>query len=95
MAKHLFTDFLGNTLNQIRSARRRAVTVCAVTLLAASSLAAGCGNDKEAPSPSSSSVQVSPTEKSLSPNGGNKFTPTVVAPPPPTQAPGAHNHRRY
>ncbi len=38
---------------------------------------------------------MSPTEKSLSPNGGNKFTPTVVAPPPPTQAPGNHNHRRY
>jgi hypothetical protein len=85
-------------LNQICSARRRAVTVCAVTLLAASSLAAGCANDKEAPStpaPSSSRAPVSPTEKSLSPNGGNKFTPTVVAPPPPTQAPGNHNHRRY
>jgi hypothetical protein len=36
-----------------------------------------------------------PTEKSLSPNGGNKFTPTVVAPPPPTMPPGNHNHRRH
>ena len=85
-------------MNQICFARRRAVTVLAATLLAASSLAAGCGNNKEAPptpGPSTSSVPVSPTEKSLSPNGGNKFTPTVVAPPPPTQAPGNHNHRRY
>jgi len=86
-------------MNQISSARRGAVTACAAALLAVSSLAAGCGNkDKEAPptpSPSSSSAPVSPTEKSLSPNGGNKFTPTVVAPPPPTMAPGNHNHGRY
>jgi hypothetical protein len=99
MAKHLFADFRGNTLNQICFARRRAVTALAAALLAVSSLAAGCGNNsKEAPptpSPSTSSVPVSPTEKSLSPNGGNKFTPSVVAPPPPTQAPGNHNHRRY
>jgi hypothetical protein len=36
-----------------------------------------------------------PTEKSLSPSGGNKFSPSVVAPPPPTMPPGNHNHRRH
>jgi len=83
-------------MNQISVGRRRTVTACTAALLVVSSLAAGCGNNgKEAPStpsPATSSVPVSPTEKSLSPNGGNKFTPTVVAPPPPTMAPGNHNH---
>lgn len=85
-------------MHQISLGRRGAVIACAVTVLAVSSLAVGCGNGKEAPStpaPSTSSAPISPTEKSLSPNGGNKFTPSVVAPPPPTQAPGNHNHRRY
>jgi hypothetical protein len=86
-------------MNQTSVGRGSTVTACAAALLAVSSLAAGCGNNgKEAPStpaPSSSGVQVSPTEKSLTPNGGNKFTPTVVAPPPPTMPPGNHNHRRY
>lgn len=83
-------------MNQIPVGRRRAVTSCAATLLAVSSLAAGCGNKAtEAPStssPSSSSAPASPTEKSLSPNGGNKFTPPVVAPPAPTMGPGNHHH---
>ena len=83
-------------MNQISAGRRRTVTACAAAVLAVSSLAAGCGNkDTEAPatpSTSSSSAPVLPTEKSLSPNGGNKFTPTVVAPPPPTVGPGNHHH---
>jgi hypothetical protein len=28
----------------------------------------------------------------LSPTGGNKFSPTAVAPPAPTAAPGNHHH---
>ena len=83
-------------MNQILVGRRRAVTACAATLITVSSLVAGCGNNgKEAPStpnPSPSSAPASPTEKSLSPNGGNKFTPPVVAPPPPTMGPGNHHH---
>jgi len=83
-------------MNQISVGRRRTVTACTAALLVVSSLAAGCGNNgKEAPStpsPSTSSAPASPTEKSLSPNGGNKFTPTVVAPPPPTVGPGNHHH---
>ena len=86
-------------MRQISVARSRALLACAAALLAVSSLAAGCGNNgteaPSAPSPSSSRAPGSPTEKSLSPNGGNKFTPTVVAPPPPTMAPGNRNHRRY
>ena len=34
----------------------------------------------------------SPTEKSLSPSFGNLFTPTVLAPPAPTELPGGHRH---
>lgn len=83
-----------NTMNQIDFGRRRAAIACAATLIAVSSLVAGCGNNgKEAPStPSSSSAPASPTEKSLTPSGGNKFTPSVVAPPAPTVGPGNHHH---
>ena len=41
------------------------------------------------PSPTTS---VSPTEKSLSPSGGNLFTPPVKAPPAPTEPPGVHHN---
>lgn len=43
-------------------------------------------------SPMSSSAPASPTEKGLSPSGGNKFSPTAVAPSAPTAAPGNHHH---
>ncbi|MFN8033140.1 MAG: hypothetical protein U0Q47_07555 [Mycobacterium sp.] len=81
-------------MNHTGSARRKAVITCAAILIAASSLVAGCGNNgKEAPStPSSSGPSASPTEKSLTPSGGNKFTPSVVAPPAPTVGPGNHHH---
>jgi hypothetical protein len=35
---------------------------------------------------------VSPTEKSISPTGGNLFTPPVIAPPAPTAVPGTHRN---
>ena len=41
------------------------------------------------PSPATS---VSPTEKSISPTGGNLFTPPVIAPPAPTAVPGTHRN---
>jgi hypothetical protein len=41
------------------------------------------------PSPATS---VSPSEKSLSPTGGNLFTPPVIAPPAPTEPPGVHHN---
>jgi len=43
-------------------------------------------------SPTTSSTSATPTEKGMSPTDGNKFTPTVVAPPAPTEAPGNHHH---
>lgn len=72
-------------------------------LLVFASLAAGsvaCSNsEKEAPStsttttttttaPATSTAPTEPTEKSISPTGGNKFSPTVKAPGPQTAAPG-------
>lgn len=41
-----------------------------------------------APAPTTSTAPVEPTEKSISPTGGNLFTPTVKAPGPQTAAPG-------
>ena len=63
-------------------------------LLVFASLAAGsvaCSNsEKEAPSTSTTTTTAptEPTEKSISPTGGNKFSPTVKAPGPQTAAPG-------
>ncbi len=87
--------------------RRPVVVGGAALLIALSSLATACGNGGNeapsgtttpttttSPSPSPSpSPTPSPTEKSISPTGGNMFTPTVMAPPPPTMAPGNHHHR--
>ncbi len=45
----------------------------------------------EAPAPTSA-PPLSPTQKSIDPSGGNLFTPSVVAPPAPTEPPGVHRH---
>lgn len=55
-----------------------------------------CGGSEEKPSPSSTTEtttapSVTPTEKSISPSGGNSFSPPVKAPPAPTGVPGT-NH---
>ena len=62
-------------------------------------LTAGCGEEKKAPeAPSTTTTTttttsaVTPTEKSLSPNGGNLFTPSVTANPAPTATPGTHRN---
>ncbi len=75
-------------------------------LIAIGALTAGCANNEhQAPStttttttttttpPPTSTAPPSPTEKNLSPNGGNLFTPQVIAPPAPTEPPGVHRHR--
>ncbi len=66
--------------------------ICGGALL--TTVMSGCTNsEKEAPTttPSTtSSVQVTPTEKSLNPTEGNKFTPGIKAPPAPTAIPGSH-----
>jgi hypothetical protein len=40
-----------------------------------------------------SGAPMSPTEKDLSPTGGNLFTPGVKAPPAPTEPPGIHRNK--
>ncbi|WP_354525732.1 hypothetical protein [Mycolicibacterium sp. 624] len=78
-----------------RFARRLALVAGGGAIIAMGALTAGCGTSEE-PSPSTttttttSSVAPSPTEKNITPGGGNSFSPTVVAPPAATQAPGNH-----
>ncbi|KAA0080063.1 hypothetical protein CIW52_25030 [Mycolicibacterium sp. P9-64] len=72
-----------------------------VALIALGTLTAACSTGSQAPSSPTtttttttstptSSAPVSPTEKSISPSGGNLFTPKVVAPPAPTVPAGQH-----
>ena len=68
-------------------------------LIAMIGLTAGCGGEKKTPeTPSSTTTTttttsaVTPTEKSLNPNGGNLFTPSVTANPAPTATPGTHRN---
>lgn len=61
-------------------------------LLTMTSLVAACSKTENQPPQTPSSTAVSPTEKGISPTGGNKFSPTVVAPPAPTMPPGTHHH---
>ncbi|HNF06066.1 MAG TPA: hypothetical protein PL146_11825 [Mycobacterium sp.] len=81
------------------AARRPVVIGGTALLIGLSALASACGNGgNQGPSgtttPTTSPVttSVSPTEKSINPTGGNVFTPTVHAPPAPTEAPGNHHH---
>ena len=84
-----------------RLAHRITVAAGGTALIAMIGLTAGCGEEKKAPeTPSSTttttttttSAAVTPTEKSLSPNGGNLFTPSVTANPAPTATPGTHRN---
>jgi hypothetical protein len=69
-----------------------------VVLIALGALTAACSTGNQAPSTTTttttttppSTAPVSPTEKSISPTGGNLFTPPVVAPPAPAVPPGQH-----
>lgn len=45
-----------------------------------------------APPTTSGPAAPAPTEKSINPTGGNLFTPTVLAPPAPTEPPGVHRN---
>lgn len=79
---------------------RIAAVVGGAALVAMASFVSSCSkSENQAPSPSTSTVapttsspSATPTEKALSPTDGNKFTPTVVAPPAPTMPPGNHHH---
>lgn len=75
-----------------RLGRRIAAVVGGGAIIAMVGLTAACGTEeKKAPETSttpSSTSEVTPTEKSINPTGGNLFTPTVKAPPAPTAIPG-------
>jgi hypothetical protein len=82
--------------SSMRFARKVAVLAGSAAVVAAA--AAGCSSDKKpettttpsSSAPSSSPAQ--PTEKNLSPTGGNSFSPEVKAPPAPTGEPGRHRY---
>lgn len=79
---------------------RFAAVVGGAALVVMASFVASCSkSENQAPSPSTSTVapttsspSATPTEKVLSPTDGNKFSPTVVAPPAPTESGGNHHH---
>jgi hypothetical protein len=84
---------------------RRLVAVCGgAALISMGAIVAACGNggNQAPPAPTTTSTTTatttspppaSPTEKSISPTGGNLFSPQVIAPAAPTEPPGVHRHR--
>jgi hypothetical protein len=86
-------------MKDIRLTRRMAAGFGIAAVVSMGVLTACGGGGKESPSSttptttstSTSAPTVSPTEKSISPTGGNLFTPPVKAPPAPTAIPGTHN----
>lgn len=78
--------------------RRVSAAVGGAAILAMIGFTAACGSEeKKTPETSTTTTttttsttgpSVEPTEKSISPSGGNKFTPTIKAPPAPTAIPG-------
>ncbi|MCX8556716.1 MULTISPECIES: hypothetical protein [Mycolicibacterium] len=80
------------------STRRLMAAAGGAALLAMGVLTAGCSNNGgQSPSTTtatttttSTSASVVPTEKSISPTGGNLFSPGVTAPGAPSVAPGLH-----
>ena len=87
-------------LDPVRLAR--VVSAAAVLVAVAASIVSCSGNGSNAPSTTQSPTATTtttqsatpgapppaPTEKSINPTGGNKFTPTVRAPMAPTAIPG-------
>jgi cytoskeletal protein RodZ len=81
---------------------RIAALVGGAALITMASFVASCSKtENKTPPPStttsvsttpSSSPTATPTEKVLSPTDGNKFSPSVLAPPAPTQDGGNHHH---
>ncbi|NTY63417.1 hypothetical protein [Mycolicibacterium sphagni] len=78
---------------------RVAAVIGGAALVTMASFVASCSKtENQAPSTSTvaptttSSPSATPTEKVLSPTDGNKFSPTVMAPPAPTESGGNHHH---
>jgi hypothetical protein len=88
-------------MNSPTKSVRIAALVGGAALVAMTSFVASCSkNESPAPAPSTStttspsttSPSATPTEKVISPTDGNKFSPTVIAPPAPTDSGGNHHH---
>ena len=89
-------------MNSDRVWRRVAAVLGGAALIAMGAVIAACGNaGNQAPpastttsttttTPPPSSTPASPTEKSISPSGGNLFTPPVHATPAPNIPGGQH-----
>jgi len=92
-------------MNSDHISRRLAAVLGGTALVAMGAVLAGCGNGgNEAPATSTSTTSItttsttttnsaapaSPTEKSISPTGGNLFTPPVSATPPANVPAGQH-----
>src|SRR6201991_5315305 len=92
-------------LDPVRLAR--VVAGAAVLVGVAASIASCSGNGSNAPSttqspttttttatqsPTPGAPPPAPTEKSINPTGGNRFTPTVRAPSAPTAIPGTREN---
>ena len=78
-----------------RLTRRVAAGLGVAAFISMGALTACGGSEKPAPSSTTETTttapSVTPTEKSISPSGGNSFSPPVKAPPAPTGVPGT-NH---
>lgn len=79
--------------------RRRAPLILGASAIATAMILAGCSNSSNEPPPATptttttavpSSSAPEPTEKTITPGGGNLFSPEVKAPPAPTVPPGQH-----
>jgi hypothetical protein len=104
----IHTRQVTGTTNSNRIRRRIMAVVGGAAVIAMVGISAGCvSTGKQAPSttttpttttttttpPPTTAPPASPTEKNISPTGGNLFTPQVIAPPAPTEPPGVHrNH---
>jgi hypothetical protein len=90
-----------------RIARRYSAILGGTALVALGVLSAACGNNGSENTPATTTTTstatttattsgeppITPTEKGISPTGGNSFGPQVLAPPAPTEPPGVHRHR--
>jgi len=84
-------------MNRGRLTRRVAASLGIGAVIAMGALTACGGGGEEGPSSTETttttttttpSETATPTEKKIDPTGGNLFSPSVIAPGPPTPAPG-------
>jgi hypothetical protein len=86
-----------HTMESLSLARRVAAVAGGAAIVAMVAVTASCAKEeKKAPetttTTTTTTTSAAPTEKSINPTGGNLFTPTVYAPPAPTEPPGVHRN---